>query len=727
MSKRPAKPRPGGPKGGSNDEREETLQAVVLTDTFETAFNPFTCERPRCLLPVANTPLIEYTLEFLAHAGIQDVILYCGAHTELVESYLKRSKWLLSSSPFRKFEIFKSASRSVGDAMRDLDSRDIITGDFLIVNGDVVSNMSIGPAWQQHRARRAANKNAIMTMILREAGTTHRTKARRPGPVFVVDAAEHRCVQYEEVDVFDGGHYVNVDPDFLTPSSEIDIRSDLIDCRIDICTPDVLALWTDSFDYESPRKHFLHGVLKDHELNGKTVHVHILERDYAARVHDLPAYHAVSRDITSRWSYPICPDSNLSPGQSYRLQRGHVYMGDGVVLAQSCQIERKSIIGSKTSIGENSRIRGSVIGRRCQIGRNVTIEGAYLWDDVVIGDGSKIDGAIIADEAEVGAQCIVEPGALISFGVHVGRGMTVRGKSRISRVGKPHERSKLDGEAVNQEISTDVSVVGEDGVGGEFVDSDEDEDADGSLNQHSNRLMYTLSNEARSDSSISTLTSDTETEMEQPEHQEESSSVGGHLSTSERDGGVSTDDGFHHDAATSLFDALQRDEGPDIVQIELQGLRMGVDADYHQVRRAVISAFMKHIEQRLINSHSTSMSTGEAVNKVLKRYRNVFEKLIFDQQKKVKTDQFDFLLSLQRELMSRQRGENIMLFVVRDLYQLDVLDEEGLNQWWDDPASNATGELQRMRKCTEPFIEWLRKPEEDSEEEESEEEEEEGE
>ncbi len=374
--------------------------------------------------------------------------------------------------------------------MRDLDSRDIITGDFVVVNGDVVSNVPLGAAWQQHRARRAANKNAIMTMILREAGTAHR--ARRPGPVFVVDEANDRCVQYEEVDDFNGGHYIYVDPDFLTPQSETDIRSDLIDCRIDICTPDVLALWTDSFDYESPRKHFLHGVLKDHELNGKTIHVHILERDYAARVHDFPAYHAVSQDIMSRWTYPIGPDSNLLPGQSYQRQRGHVYIADGVVLAQSCQIERKTIIGPKTWIGENSRVRGSVIGRRCQIGRNVTIEGAYLWDDVVVGDDTKIDGAIIADEAEIGAQCIIEPGALISFGVHIGQGMTVRGNSRISRAGKPSEPSKGDGGAVHKEISTDVSVVGEGGLGSEFFDSDEDGDEDDMPNRNSNRLSMSI-------------------------------------------------------------------------------------------------------------------------------------------------------------------------------------------------------------------------------------------
>jgi translation initiation factor eIF-2B subunit epsilon len=45
--------------------------------------------RDECLLPLANTPLIEYTLEFLANAGVEEVILYCGNHTDQVEEYLK--------------------------------------------------------------------------------------------------------------------------------------------------------------------------------------------------------------------------------------------------------------------------------------------------------------------------------------------------------------------------------------------------------------------------------------------------------------------------------------------------------------------------------------------------------------------------------------------------------------------------------------------------------------
>jgi translation initiation factor eIF-2B subunit epsilon len=34
-------------KGNTTEEVEETLQAVVFADTFETRFEPFTLEKPR--------------------------------------------------------------------------------------------------------------------------------------------------------------------------------------------------------------------------------------------------------------------------------------------------------------------------------------------------------------------------------------------------------------------------------------------------------------------------------------------------------------------------------------------------------------------------------------------------------------------------------------------------------------------------------------------------------
>lgn len=165
------------------------------------------------------------------------------------------SKWRLPSSPFEDLAIIRSTATSVGDAMRDLDSRDIIKADFILVFGDLVSNAALQPALAKHRARREKDKNAIMTMLLRGIDPGHRVRSRGRQPIFVVDPEHDRCLHYEELGPRSGnGHSMHTDSDVLKNRDFIDIRADLVDCNIDICTPDVLGLWSDNFDYTTLRR-----------------------------------------------------------------------------------------------------------------------------------------------------------------------------------------------------------------------------------------------------------------------------------------------------------------------------------------------------------------------------------------------------------------------------------------------------------------------------------------
>lgn len=155
-----------------------TSSPKVLTDSYKSRFRPLSLTTPRCLLPLANVPLIEYTLEFLAVSGIEDVFIFVSSrHAQKVEKYIKASKWNQASSPFKTCKIVMSlASMSVGDAMRELDAKGMITTDFLLVNGDFVGNFPLEPILKEHRERRKLNANSIMTMVLSEAGRQHRTK-----------------------------------------------------------------------------------------------------------------------------------------------------------------------------------------------------------------------------------------------------------------------------------------------------------------------------------------------------------------------------------------------------------------------------------------------------------------------------------------------------------------------------------------------------------------------
>lgn len=55
--------------------------------------------------------------------------------------------------------------RSAGEALRLIDQKDIIKADFVLVSGDTVANMDLAAVLAQHKACRARDNNAIMTMV----------------------------------------------------------------------------------------------------------------------------------------------------------------------------------------------------------------------------------------------------------------------------------------------------------------------------------------------------------------------------------------------------------------------------------------------------------------------------------------------------------------------------------------------------------------------------------
>ncbi|KAI5293448.1 hypothetical protein KEM55_007094, partial [Ascosphaera atra] len=399
-----------------------------------------------------------------------------------VEAYIAKSRWKSESSPFKTVQFIRSQSTSIGDIMRDLHSKHLFEGDFVAVYGDVIGNVPLEGALREHRERRSANRDAIMTMVLREVGLRHRSRPSSTLPVFCIEPATNRCLQYEEMETKPGrkqSRRLLLDPETFEEHAELDIRYDLLDTSIDICNAEVLGLWADSFDYQTPRKHFLHGVLKDFELNGKTIHAHIVKDTYyTARMQSLAAYESTTKDIVTRYAFPFCPDTKVMPDHTYEYIRPHIYIQSPIRQALTAHVGPGTIIGSECTIGEWAKITNSVIGNNCRIGHNVVLENAYIWHNVTIGNGTVIKRAIVADDAVIGVDCNIQRGALISFKIKMDDGVTVPEGRRL--VNCPSKNGAM--------IATDKTLVGNSGQGHEFShehlsgdSSDEESDTSSAL------------------------------------------------------------------------------------------------------------------------------------------------------------------------------------------------------------------------------------------------------
>ncbi|TDZ28563.1 putative translation initiation factor eIF-2B subunit epsilon [Colletotrichum spinosum] len=698
-------------KGGAEGKREDVLQAVVIADSFQDRFAPFSVEKPRCLLPLANTPLIEYTLEFLAMNGVQEVFIYCGSHSEQIENYINTSRWspLSIRTPFTSLQFIRvSDARSIGDFLRDLDGRGIMDGDFILVHGDLVSNISLDGALAAHKARKEAAATNIMTVVLRTGGEgEHRTKPNGVNPVFVMDSKTKRCLHYDETHPLQSDHYMTLDPAVVDElSTDFEIRGDLIDAGIDICTPEVLALWSESFDYELPRRNFLHGVLKDWELNGKAIYAEVLEEGYAARATNLQMYESISKDVLGRWTFPFVPDCNVIPGQTYRMTSGAVSIEDGTVLAPDSSLAR-SILGQGTSVGAGTRVNDSIIGRRCKIGKNVRIENSFIWDDAVVEDDAVVTRSILADSSLVGKGASVDAGSLLSYGVIISEKTRVPQTTVLAVTN--HNGSPVD---------PDVSVVGASGKGARYVDpeAEDGDEEDPSTLQRS--LIYSLAHLNLSTSSVSTLASD---------FYDDDSDAGSALtpfsdSRNRHDSFVSDDSsgksGFHHDAVHGLLDALRADSSDfDSAKLEFMGLRLANDASDVAMRKAVAVAFGRRAAELLDAEHG-ALEPAKAAETTFASKKGAAKFVSEVGVGGSEEEQVEFVLALQRALLGAKSLEHsragvLLVAILQQLYNLDVLEEEGIIAWWEDARAEEDEGMGALKEKCRVLVEWLENAEEE--------------
>lgn len=281
----PQKPKQGASAGGSKKRagkeatgtassaaaateqpEEDPLVAVILADSYDSHYAPLTTSTPRCLLPLANVPLINYSFESAARSGVAHIYVLSRAHTPLVRAHIGGSsrggdghtgdgddlspQAALQAQGIGITVIGTPEALSEGDALRELDAKQILRSDFILYRCDSVCTIDLWPVVQQHRERRKTDKDAIMTMCCLPAGAGPSSEAVQP--VHYIDPQTHQVLHYEMTSRRGPASQANegessklVMPlellrlDEKSGHDEIDVRADLVEAGVDICSIDV--------------------------------------------------------------------------------------------------------------------------------------------------------------------------------------------------------------------------------------------------------------------------------------------------------------------------------------------------------------------------------------------------------------------------------------------------------------------------------------------------------
>ncbi|KAI4527503.1 nucleotide-diphospho-sugar transferase, partial [Schizophyllum commune Loenen D] len=717
------------------DDEDEVLQAVILADSFNKRFRPLTTRKPRCLLPICNAPLLDWTFESLALAGVQEVFVVCRSHADQVKTAISESKWSKPGSGMKIVPIMTAKETfSPGDAMRDIYTRGLVTTDFVLVMGDLVSNIRIDEVVRVHKERRKTNKDAIMTMVVKESGSRHRTRMKGDSSMFVIDPETSECLHYEHIPGYPLKKHAHIPREIFAEHPEVEIRNDLIDCQIDVCSVEVPSLFQDNFDYSDIRRDFVHGVLTS-DLLMKNIHCYVAKEGYAARVKDTKSYEAVSKDILARWTFPLVPDDNHPSGHVYEHLRGNKYIAkdNSVTLARNCKIGNNTLIGSSSQVGDNTEISASVIGRNCVIGPGCVIRNAYIFDGSTIGKKCTIERSILGAGVQVKDNSVIDRGCLVADDVTVGPKAHLHPFERLSR------RRELTA-AGNGEDADDED---------EEVDSDlEDVEAmqdqlHATLGDESNAIIWPREEKVEEEEQKSDMEEDDEYDVENPKNQrfmrladdcwDLDSADDSDSSSSDDESTFSTslpvvekaaEHEFQKEVRQSLERAFAENHSVDNAAVELKTLRMASNVPLLRVRESVVAA----IVERIPIVAGDPAGQRRAIHQMIGRWGDLINQI-------GGMDPVETILVLQRHCATSER---LALFgqILAALYQEDVVEEDDIRAWFKHPEARgedvgASGEeLENIKKCRDVGAKMIEQfdaqetSEEESEEDEDEDEEE---
>jgi NDP-sugar pyrophosphorylase family protein len=131
------------------------MRAVVVAGGLGTRLRPYTTVLPKPLMPIGDRPVLDIIVRQLKRAGCERITISTGYLAELIEAFFgDGSKYGLPIDYFRETEPLGTVGSLA--LIDDLD------GDFLAMNGDILTSLDYARMLSEHRS-----SDAIATLATR--------------------------------------------------------------------------------------------------------------------------------------------------------------------------------------------------------------------------------------------------------------------------------------------------------------------------------------------------------------------------------------------------------------------------------------------------------------------------------------------------------------------------------------------------------------------------------
>jgi len=390
-------------------------QAVIMAGGEGSRLRPLTSNLPKPMLPVANRPLMEHIIELLKKHRITDVVVTVQFLSSVIRNYFRDGSDLGVSLSYATEEV------PLGTAGSVLAAQDLLSGTFLVISGDALTDIDVNEALEFHRKR-----DAVATIVLK--------RMQDPLEFGIVMTDEDGRIQR-----------------FLEKPTWGQVFSDTINTGIYVLEPEIFDLIPadQPFDFSSE----LFPMMLD---KGLPIYGYVTD--------------AFWNDVGTTDAFIQAQHDALSGKVGIDIHgfelRPSVWVGEDVDVHPSAQLEGPVLVGDNSVIGAGARVGPyTVIGSNALIGDDATVTNGLVMDRGHVGAFARVTGGVVARGASLERGATLDDGAVLGDEVRVGAGALIKSQVKVYPA-KTVEAGAIVNQSVVRERRATRSLFGARGVSG---------------------------------------------------------------------------------------------------------------------------------------------------------------------------------------------------------------------------------------------------------------------
>jgi mannose-1-phosphate guanylyltransferase len=353
------------------------VQAVILVGGEGTRLRPLTSTVPKPVVPLVDRPFIVFMLEWLARHGVDDVVMSCGFLATAVRNVLGDG----SQYGLRLRFVEEPEPRGTAGALKY--AEDLLDERFLMLNGDVLTDIDLTAQIAQHEATGAAGTLALVPV----SDPTAYGLVRLHDDKSVSEFVEKPSADEIDTRLISAGAYVleRAVLDLIPADRNVSIEREVWPQLVGqgLFGYAAKAYW---LDIGTPER-YLQGTFD------------ILEGQVVTAVVDRlgPGYLSVGERVQL--------DGRIVPP---------ALVDRGCTIAAGAHVGSLVVLGEGVSVGEGTTVERSVVLNGAEIGAGCVLRDCIVAAGVRIGDGSEISGgAVLGEGVTVGERNVLSRGVRV--------------------------------------------------------------------------------------------------------------------------------------------------------------------------------------------------------------------------------------------------------------------------------------------------------------------------